>query len=107
MVVQVHAFRGNQIAIAPLGRVEMDLEVVQVKYGILIILSAEEAAVLEVPGFLDHMEGLGAMVETAQAPTSQALPHFMAAEVAAVLIGVKLVLEAWVVGATGICSAGI
>ena len=55
---------------------------------------------LEVPGLMAYSE-CGGMVEMARAPASQALPHFMAAEVAALLITVTLVLEARVVGATG------
>ena len=82
------------------GRVEMDFQVEQFIW--VHLRSVEAAAVLEVPGLMGHTrtEG-GGMVEMARAPASQALPHFMAAVVAALLLTVTLVLEAWVVGATG------
>ena len=67
---------------------------------LLRILSAEEAAVREVLGLM-QAEEVGAMVEMVRAPTSQALPHFMAAVVVALLKTITLVLEARVVGATG------
>ena len=90
-------------AVAAPGRVEMDFQVEKVIW--VHITSAEAAAVLEVPGLMGHTRTEGGMVEMARAPASQALPHFMAAEVAD-LSGrmgpvFTLVLEAWVVGATG------
>ena len=95
-------------ALAAPGRVEMDFQVeiiITLNPGSQIF-SAEEAAALEVLELMDHTrtEGRG-MVEMARAPASQALPLFMAAEVAAVLRLLRrctaLVLEAWVVAATG------
>ena len=97
-------------AVAAPGRVEMDFQVEKLKLHmdtlllLAILSSAEEAVVLEVPELMEHSrtEG-GAMVEMARATASQARPHSMAAEVAALplTLVVTLVLEAWVVGATG------
>ena len=86
-------------ALAAPGRVEMDFQVEKVLW-VDLGREAEEAAVREVLGLMQAQE-MGAMVEMVRAPASQALPHFMAAEVAALLITVTLVLEARVVGATG------
>ena len=86
-------------ALAAPGRVEMDFQVEKVLW-MDLGREAEEAAVREVLGLM-QAEEIGEMVEMVRAPASQALPHFMAAEVAAILITVTLVLEAWVVGATG------
>ena len=67
-----------QFAVAAREWVEMDFQVEQKLCK--QVGSAEAAAVLEVPGLMDHTRSHGGMVEMARAQTSQALPHFMAAE---------------------------